>query len=404
MTLAVAALLSGTVQAQEFTLTEVLLEGSERYSTEEFLEAAHLEVGDTITVKKLEQSAQTLSRLGLFKFVRFDYHTLRGNIRVTFRVADTASMLMRPLVFGNFIWFSDVELLAQLTERVPMFDGTAPSSGEQTDKITLALDRILTERGIHAAVRYAPGFPAPGAPVETMWHRFTVSGVAMPVAAIRFIGTKMSPVGLLDAEAQRLVGKDFNRPVLAGFASKQILPLLQQRGMIRATISEPALTMLEPVEDIFPVEVSFRIVEGPIFTIRAFEWEGVSGLPLRNLKKYITLEPGDPANRHQLRDDLDKLIRDLYSLQGYLDARAENIANIHDNMGKTHEVTFTIKLSEGEQFKFEQVVFRGLPRKTQERLDKRWKLKHGAPYDALYAEEFLTKEAGRIVVRAGITV
>ena len=395
-------ILSGSISAQEFTLTEVLFEGSERYSTEEFLEAARLEVGEAVTVKDLELAAQRLSRLGLFKFVRFDYHTLRGNIGITFRVADIASTLMRPLKFGNFIWFSDDELLAQLTERVPMFDGTAPSSGEQLEKITLALDRILTERGIHAAVQYTLGFPRPGAPVETMWHEFMVSNVSMPVAAIRFTGANNFPVAVLDAEAQRLVGKEFNRPVLEGFASRQILPLLQQRGMIRATIGEPALTMLGPVEDTFPVEVSFRIVEGPVFTIRAFEWEGVASVPLSNLKKYITLDPGDPANRHQLRDDLDKIIRELYSRRGYLDARAENVANIHDDVQGVNEVTLTIKLNEGEQFNFEQVIFRGIPRKLQEWLDKKWKLKRGAPYDVLYPGEFMKNVAPRILGRAGM--
>ena len=383
--------------AQEFTLTETQLEGSERYSAEEFFESAQLKVGDLVTIAILEQAAQRMSRLGLFTSVRFDYHTLQGNIRVTFRVADAG--LMRPLKFDNFIWFSDEELLAQLAERVPMFAGTAPTSGGQIEKITLALDRVLTERGIHGAVQYMPGFPYRGAPVETMWHEFSVSGVEIPVAAIRFTGTEKFPVTVLDAEAQRLVGRNFVGPVLEGFAAKQILPLFHRRGMLRAAVSPPALTLLEPVEDTFPVEVTFHIEEGPVFTVRAIEWEGVTAASLREVTKHITLKPGSAANVLQLGDDLKKLVKNLYRRRGYLDASASYVPAIDD---AAHEITLIIKLTEGDQFEFEQVIFRGLSRKAQGQLDKRWKLKRGEPYDALYANRFLKKEAGRILDRAGI--
>src|SRR5262249_53953554 len=59
-----------------------------------------------------------------------------------------------PCVFDNFVWFKDQEIINEIRNDLPSFDGTAPETGDSINKILGALERMLKKKGLPKEVEY----------------------------------------------------------------------------------------------------------------------------------------------------------------------------------------------------------------------------------------------------------
>src|SRR5205814_5100826 len=100
---------------------------------------------------------------------------------VTFEVDESAISL--PVVFENFVWFTDDEIVAAIRKDVPYFNGMAPASGETADKIAAALQRMLTMKNIAGQVDYLPYVSK-----DKQELLYTVKGARIPLCSLHFPG------------------------------------------------------------------------------------------------------------------------------------------------------------------------------------------------------------------------
>jgi len=89
-------------------------------------------------------------------------------VTIVFQVEEAKSG-QSPVVFDNFVWFTNDELVAAIKRAVPSFNGLAPDSGKMTEQISHALQSLLKEHQIEGTVVYAPWQrPSSGAKQRTV--------------------------------------------------------------------------------------------------------------------------------------------------------------------------------------------------------------------------------------------
>src|SRR5262245_55271445 len=92
-------------------IARIEIEGLNRLTSENVIAMSGLKVGETFSVSSLDAAAQHLVDSGLFKNVGYRTKTMGSAVTVTFQVEENKSN-DSPVVFDNFIWFSDEELTA----------------------------------------------------------------------------------------------------------------------------------------------------------------------------------------------------------------------------------------------------------------------------------------------------
>lgn len=386
---------SPLLTAQEFQLTDITVEGTEQFSPETIAKAAGLEVGGQVSVASLNQVVQKLSELGVFRSVRYKYRTRAKTLSLVLVVEENP--VLQDCTFANFVWFTREEILDHLQQTVPLFNGKAPLGGTQLSKIILSLDQLLSARGLRGTVQHHPQLPYLGAPMELAVNSFTVGGISLPMQSFQFLDTSPAMNRLLQQEAGRLNGMEYDRSFLASFAQRQLLPVYHAYGYLQAQIQKTHVGLLPGAESRQPVAVSFPITEGPVFTIDGIRWTGAEALASDKLEAALSLHAGDTANTIQLTKDLKEIQTKQYGHIGYLDAQLKPRVETHP---EALQATFHIQVVEGAQYTFESVAFSdftGSISQLKGKLQKSWKLKTGDIYDENYVSDFLQNTLPRIL-------
>src|SRR6476619_1465874 len=188
--------LSVSLSAQQsFKIAKIEFEGLNRLSLDDMIATSGLKVGEPFELSALDAAAQRLVDSGFFKNVAYRTRPNRDQITITFIVEESKVSTSR-VIFDNFIWFTDEELVAAVRRDVPSFSGTAPDLGSGTLAITHALQRLLQEHNIEGTVEYMASQDAPGSPVQE--HVFNVTGINIPICKLHFPGaTNVSEAKLI---------------------------------------------------------------------------------------------------------------------------------------------------------------------------------------------------------------
>src|SRR5205085_3809647 len=136
----------------------------------------------------LDAVANRLLESGLFKNLSYSVKGTTDKAVLTFTVIEQTWTM--PVVFDNFVWFTDDELREAIKHRVPAFDGTAPEAGGVTEQIKQALQDLLRERKIEGTVEYSLSADASGRKVE---HLYSVRGPELRVCKLNFVGAHAIP-------------------------------------------------------------------------------------------------------------------------------------------------------------------------------------------------------------------
>src|ERR1041385_286046 len=130
---------------QSFKIAKIEFEGLKRLSLDDLIATSGLKVGEQFELSALDAAAQRLMDSGFFKNVAYRTRPVRDQITITFIVEESKVATSR-VIFDNFIWFTDTELIAAVRRDVPSFSGTAPDNGDTVDRITRSLQSFLHER------------------------------------------------------------------------------------------------------------------------------------------------------------------------------------------------------------------------------------------------------------------
>ncbi|MBA2524659.1 MAG: hypothetical protein H0V18_02590 [Pyrinomonadaceae bacterium] len=195
-----------TPNARRMRLSRIEFSGLQRHSEEEAIAASGLQIGQLVDIPTLDAAAERLLESGLFKKLSYRYRTPGDQAVVSFQVEEEKGAAA-PVVFDNFVWFSDKELLSAVRQQIPSFGGTAPDSA--TNGITKVLQRLLGDRKILGRVEYMPSSDLSGGNVE---HIFSVEGVNVPICTLHFSGATAVQESDLIKNSKPLIAGDTNGP------------------------------------------------------------------------------------------------------------------------------------------------------------------------------------------------
>ena len=103
--------------ASALELGAIEVAGARRYTADEIRKVSGLEVGKRITIADLDAATKRMAGTGLFKTVGYHYEDRNGQRIATFEIEEADWTI--PVVFDNFVWFTDAEIIASVRETVP---------------------------------------------------------------------------------------------------------------------------------------------------------------------------------------------------------------------------------------------------------------------------------------------
>ena len=372
----------GQQAAKVSKLGKIEVNGLERYTHEQVVAASGLQLGQPVDIPAVDEAANRLMSSGLFKKLSYRFRSNANQVTVTFDVEEAKETV--PVVFDNFVWFTDQELQEAIRREIPSFDGTAPESGEMPENIKKVLQRLLKERRIEGQVEYYPAADASG---KNARHHFSVKGIKIPICRLVFPGALDVKESDLLKSSRQLLGQDFSREDILSFARVNLLPLYRQRGHLRASFLEPAAKPISDADCPNGVSVSLQVDEGNIYTWEKAEWTGNSALTEQELSAALGMKTGERADGIKIDKGLVS-VSQAYGKRGYIEARLTAVPEFDD---ANRRVTYRYGVTEGGQFRMGTLEINGLSEALTEKIKYGWKLQAGEAFDASYAETFVKK-------------
>jgi outer membrane protein assembly factor BamA len=381
LVLALLLISSSLCPAQEpVPLRRIEFVGLKRLTSQQVLAASGLKVGDKVSREVIDAAADKLMQSGWFKRLSYKVRTAEDGATVIFEVEEANKNV--PVVFENFVWFSDEEIARAIRQDVPFFDGTSPEAGTTADKIAAALQRLLTLKQIPGRVEHMPYIDLAKGKQELL---FTVQGVKISVCSLHFPGASAISEADLIKASQALLKADYSRKDVAGFANFKLFPLYRHIGHLRAEFQPPTAS-LEDQPSPCPggVAVTIPVDEGLVYSWADVEWNGNQVLTPEDLSAAVGMKAGEVADGVKIDQGL-KDVRRAYGRRGYVAASISESATFDDS---TRRVNYRIRITEGSRYFMGKLIINGLPAEDADRLKTKWTLGSNAVFDESYIDNF----------------
>ena len=370
---------------QNFKIAKIEFEGLNRLSADEMIATTGLKIGDPFSLEALDAAGQRLVDSGLFKNVGYKTRPNKDQITIIFQVEE-ARVASSRVVFDNFIWFNDVELIGAVQRELPSFNGTAPDTGNTVDRIIKALQRFLHEQKIEATVTHMTSQDDPNNPVQE--HVFTVNGVPMPICTLNFPGAKNISESKLRDKSKELRNTEYSRNFVRSFAQNNLIPLYRELGQLKAAFAPPLAKPEATATCKSGVELTIPVDEGYIYKWNKAEWTGNTTSTAQDLEPLLGMRQGQPANGVKL-DQAGKEIQKAYGRKGFLLVKLKSTPEFDE---QAQSVVYKIEVVEGPQFRMGRFSSRGFSENETNQVISKWNLKAGEIFDTGYAEDFLKKD------------
>ena len=379
---------------QAMRLAAVEFTGLAQVTREQALGASGLQIGSSLTVEELDAAAQRLLDSGLFTKLGYRLRTKGEQATVTFQVEERKGGGV-PVVFDNFVWFTNEELANAVRSEVPLFDGTAPESSGVIQSITRALERLLKEKNIEGQVSYMPTASLSGRGAR---HVFSVTGAAVKVCSVRFPGAASVGTDELLKNSKGLLGTEYSQEFASAFAHANLVPVYRRHGHLQAKFGLPAAAVGEG-DCKAGVVVTLPVEEGVSYKWDKAEWVGNEAYTARELDAPLGMKAGELADGLKIDEGL-KAVERIHGRKGFLTARVKAEPTFDD---ANRRVSYRVAVTQGPRYTMGSLFIKGLPEADADNLKGRWTLTQGAVYDTEYLKEFLDKELGAFLTRAAQT-
>ena len=361
-----------------YKLLAIKVKGQNRLTEDQIVAASGLKLGQFAGEGDFKEAIQKLGETGLFTDLTYSYEYSSAGCRVELQLTENEKLV--PIVFDNFVWFSDEELLNLLRARVGLFDGRLPAGGNLSDQVADALNAILSERKISGKAEYLRAAALDG-PIDS--YIYKVNFRAIVVRNMEFPGAAPAEVPALQAVAKQLAGQDYLRSKMRAQEKLNFLPVFLARGYLKASFSDAQAKVAEDGAQTL-VDVSFPVAPGHQYRLTGIGWMGNTVFPDGQLEALIHLKNGEPANAVQLGDDLDE-VHKLYGTKGYLFAHADPTPELDDAQSTVH---YQLSLTEGNLYRMGELQIDGLDADSAKKMAAQWQMKKGDAYDQSYLQRF----------------
>lgn len=365
-------------------------EGLQQISRDEALATSGLKTDQPFKLEEVDAAAQRLLDSGLFNQLGYRTRTVGNKVTITFQVEEARGG-DSPVIFDNFIWFTNNQLMDAVRREVPSFAGRAPNTGKMPEAITRALQQLLTAQNISGKVEYLASQDLGG---RILGHVFSVTGVKMPICKFHFPGAKNVPEAKLAQTAkEELADADYSGEIVSGFAGMKLRAMYRELGQLRAKFGAPVGKPDPSCKN--GVDVTVPVEEGLIYSWGSIDWSGANALIADQLNGTLGIKQGEVANGLKF-DQGVMAVTKAYGRQGYLTARLRPTPEFDDSAQK---VTYKIEVREGPQYRMGGLLFKGLAERDAKALRDAWKLRRGEVFDQGYLGDFFKKDLGGAIQR-----
>jgi outer membrane protein insertion porin family len=386
--------------ATAYKLIAFKVTGTERYNDKEILAASGLELGQSAGEGDFKEAARRLGDTGMFTDVAYTYSYSGAGTKLELQLTDVEKKKLVPAVFENFVWFTDAELLSELEKRVPLFKQALPVAGVLPDRLSDALQSILSEKQLPGHVDYLRQGSEERGDLTGIAYR--VTDVEIHIRNCQFPGASTEQTAALEAVAHKLKGAPYERSALAVVARLDFLPVYLERGYLKADFGPSEAKVVaksaanESDSDI-QVDAILPVKPGKVYATAEVAWKGNAAVKTAELQGLIHLPVGEPADARRLESEL-KSVAKLYRSRGYMVAQVTPAPTIDEEKAT---VRYDLTVAEGDQYKMGELEIVGLDTQATTHLQEAWKLREGDPYDAEYARKFL--DANNRLLPGGVT-
>ena len=377
-------LVSFTLAQNGQKIAAIEIEGVQTLTRETVVATSGLKIGDAFSVEATDAAAERLVSSGLFKKVGYRTRNAGNNVTITFQLEEIKGQTL-PVVFDNFIWFSDEELSAAIVREVPSFNGSAPDIGNTNEAIKNALQNLLAERKLPGQVEYN---------LTEHEHLFRVEGAPMKICTLHFPGAQNVSEEKLIQATRSSMDQEYSRQSAKTFPKYGLYPIYRELGHLRASFGAP-VAKPEKSGGCEGVDLTIPVTEGPLYLWSKAAWSGNQVLSAQELDDALGMKPGEAANGKKFDKGLME-VQKAYGKHGHIQAHTDPTPEFDDAGSK---VTFKLAVNEGPQYRMGIVEFKGFSVDDSATLGKRWALKSGEVYDRSYAGRFFRSEAVQITTR-----
>ena len=359
-------------------LLSVHVKGLERMKESDVVRASGLQLGHNAAEPDFQQAVGKLGSTGLFTSVAYTYHYTTAGADLELEVTENPKLV--PILFDNFVWFSDQELLSSLRARIPLFDGKLPLNGGLDGQVADELNSILAERKI---LGHAEGLQSGALNGPISAYTYVVKFHPVIVRNLEFPGAGREEVPSLQAAAKPLSGQEYLRSAMQPHEQLDLLPVYLARGYLKAQFGEPQAKIVSDGPKTV-VDVSFQVQPGAQYRTSNVQWTGTSAVPADRLQSMIHLPLGEPANAIQLQNDLDA-VKKLYGSKGFLMASVTPQPRMDD---AASTVAYNLDVAEGQVFHMGELQTDGIDESAATKLEAQWQMKKGDVFDDSYLHRF----------------
>lgn len=374
-----------------YKLISLKVTGTTRYTDKEILAASGLQIGQNVADGDFKEAVRRLGDSGLFSDVVYSYSSANAGTKLELQLADTDKSKLVPAQFENFVWFTDDELRTALQRSVPLFKELLPTAGNLPDRVSEALQALLTEKQFPGRVDFLRKEDELDGALIAIDYR--VEEVSIRIRSAEFPGASPEQTSLLTTAARRLTGAEYGRSSLAAFARFDLLPVYLQRGYLKATFGpcdarvvpqpSPAADGQGPAE--LQVDAIVPVKPDKIYSTSRVDWKGNSVVATDEVAPLLHLSPGQPVDAVRLLRDLESVSK-LYRSRGYMTVQIKPDAQFDDDKSTVH---YVLNVLEGDLYKMGELEIAGLDTQAKARMQEAWTLREGQPYNADYPKKFL---------------
>lgn len=380
-----------TAPAEErkaYPIVELVVSGSERYDADDIIKYTGLKKDKTIEtpLDAVQDAAQKLVDSGAFSQVNYKHLASTGGMRVELILADKDDDQFVKCDFANFVWWPENDLLVELHDRVPLFNGTVPRNGTLADEVSNALQSLLKERNVAGSVGNEHVDAINGdAATEEMLYR--VEDADIRIAKVDLAGASPAMQAEASAAAKKITGLVYNRATVAKFIDHNLRNVYLKHGYLRAAFAVPEIKVLPADGAVTNVDLSIPVTENPIYKLHSVRWIGNKAIASNALDTFMHFSPEVPLDGTRLTKAVDS-VRVKYATFGYLHMTLTPKPTYDDAKGT---VDYDMAVKEGDLFSMGKFDIEGLDKASTDKMRLAWQLREGDPYDPTYLINFMKK-------------
>jgi outer membrane protein insertion porin family len=376
--ISVGPVLAQHPQASESFVEDVEIRGNRRIPRESVLYYVHSKPQDPFDLSLAQRDLQSIIQMGLFDPLStklFVEDGPRGGKIIIFLVREYP--IIRAMEYRGMKSATESEVLTRFKERHVQIGRESQFDPSKANSARLIIRELLAEKG-HPDANVSVEVEEISA--TTVSLVFNVDeGKRVRVKEIEFVGARDGfSQGRLRG-AMKLVKE---AGLFSNFSSKDIYfkdklmedlervkYFLGTKGYLQSKIGEPQVVEAGKVSSGLPLplfrksgpglKISIPVEAGRRYKISRVEEKGVTIFMPGVVTAVSGLKVGDYADAKKLSENVYKGIKDLYGVQGYVQADVNPIPKFIDKTPEEGEVEWTIEIEEGRQFTLRRLEFIG---------------------------------------------